>query len=144
MVALISAELINLPLASDRPRRDARSVNNTRGSSPAWLNGVLQIRISFFSLLGRAEGSRVGFRVPSRPLGGSHGGPFFRSWATFFQFFSMLFRHRIFIIVLHCFFIVFFDFGSIFGGLGMVLGGFWEGFFDDLSHYHRTLRFCKK
>ena len=31
---------VSSPLASSRPRRDARSVNNTRGSSPAWSNSL--------------------------------------------------------------------------------------------------------
>ena len=60
-----------------------------------------------------------------------------------FVFFSIFFRHPIFIIVLQYFFIVFFDFGSIFGGFGMVLGGFWEGFFDDFLYYNQKSRFLK-
>ena len=40
----------------------SRSASTIRGGSPqAWLNVALQVCISFFSLLGRAEGSRVGF-----------------------------------------------------------------------------------
>ena len=127
--------LLDITFSSD-PRDVTLCVNNTRGSSPAWLNVVLQVRISFFSLLGRAESSRVGFRVLSRPLGGGHVGPNFEpNWTKirfFFDFFFVIASLSLFYIVFSS---LFCDFGSIFGGFGRNSEGFsliFDDFFNKL------------
>ena len=84
------------PPSPEWPRRDARSVNNARGSPPAWLNPEPS---TLKSLLVLSIGPEWGSRIPARQSGAgvleALGRPFFdlgrflgASWAMFSHIFA--------------------------------------------------------
>ena len=113
------------PPASEWPRRDARSVNNARGSSSSVGNLVLECSYHLFLAY---MISPQGIAYPVEDLNDLLLGPYFEHFSHFFAFFSLFWRILNHVGCFHAFFIVLDRFLE-------VLGGFWKGFWEDFRRF---------
>ena len=123
--------------SSSPPRRDARSVNNARGSSSSV--GNLELECSYYLFLAYMI-SRQGFAPPVEDLGTLLLGAIFRTFSHFFAFFSHFGRSVSHHSIFFHFFSIFYRFWM---DLGRILGGFWEDFSMFFRFFLKTANFVK-